>query len=361
QGARARAAAREARGDGWVLDLVAEVSRRPRAGVTRESLLAADLGFDSLMLTELAAALEEAGVPASVTETLHRLETVGELARAAGAAVHRVEAEPAPPAPSAEVEGEPDVALPQPLAALGRRLLGAGQRVLYRDLYHADVRGRAFIPRDRNFLVVANHASHLDMGLVKVALGDQGGRLAALAARDYFFDTTLKRAYFENFTNLIPMERAGSVRQSLRAAVEALRQGLNLLIFPEGTRSRDGQLARFKPTAGYLALQCGVDALPLFIRGTHQALPPGQLLPRAADLEVIIGQPIAVEELRRRTAHLPRGDAHKEATRIMEEAVRALGGLAPIAPAAPRTTVAASPADGDSTPVAYRASGNEEP
>jgi long-chain acyl-CoA synthetase len=208
--------------------------------------------------------------------------------------------------------------------------------------------------------VVANHASHLDMGLVKVALGDQGGRLAALAARDYFFDTTLKRAYFENFTNLIPMERAGSVRQSLRAAVEALRQGLNLLIFPEGTRSRDGQLARFKPTAGYLALQCGVDALPLFIRGTHQALPPGQLLPRAADLEVIIGQPIAVEELRRRTAHLPRGDAHKEATRIMEEAVRALGGLAPIAPAAPRTT-AASPADGASTAVAYRASGNEEP
>jgi len=210
---------------------------------------------------------------------------------------------------------------------------------------------------------VANHASHLDMGLVKVALGDQGERLAALAARDYFFDTTLKRAYFENFTNLIPMERSGSVRQSLRAAVEALRHGMNLLIFPEGTRSRDGRMARFKATAGYLALQCGVDALPLYIRGTHQALPPGQLLPRAADLEVLIGQPIRVDELRRRTSHLPRGEAHKEATRIMEEAVRALGGLPPTATASSTstTTVAGTATAGESTAAAYRASGHEDP
>lgn len=354
QGARARTAAREAGGDGWVLDLVAEVARRPRGSVTRASLLVADLGFDSLMLTELAAALEQAGVPAAVTDELHRLETVGELARAAGAAVHRAAsgATTTPPAPDA-AEREPDVALPEPLSALGRRLLAAGQRVLYRDLYKTEVRGTAFIPRDRNFLVVANHASHLDMGLVKVALGDQGERLAALAARDYFFDTPLKRAYFENFTNLIPMERAGSVRQSLRAAEEALRQGLNLLIFPEGTRSRDGALARFKPTAGYLALQCGVDALPIFIRGTHQALAPGRFVPRSADLAVFIGQPIAVADLRARTAHLARGEAHKEATRIMEEAVRALGGAGPISTAnatsnATATVTATAGAPGDS-------------
>jgi len=362
-GARARSAAREGHGDGWVLDVVAEVSRRPRASVTRASLLAADLGFDSLMLTELAAALEQAGVPPSVTDGLHQIETVGELARAAGAAVHRAEPE-APVKADAEAGArEPDVALPGPLSAFGRRLLAAGQRALYRDLYKTEVRGRAYIPRDRNFLVVANHASHLDMGLVKVALGDQGERLAALAARDYFFDTTLKRAYFENFTNLIPMERSGSVRQSLRAAVEALRHGMNLLIFPEGTRSRDGRMARFKATAGYLALQCGVDALPLYIRGTHQALPPGQLLPRAADLEVLIGQPIRVDELRRRTSHLPRGEAHKEATRIMEEAVRALGGLPPTATASSTstTTVAGTATAGESTAAAYRASGHEDP
>ena len=47
------------------------------------------------------------------------------------------------------------------------------------------------------------------MGLVKMALGDAGEDLVALAAADYFFDTKVKRAYMENFTNLVPMERSG--------------------------------------------------------------------------------------------------------------------------------------------------------
>jgi long-chain acyl-CoA synthetase len=323
KGAKVREAARDGRSDGWLLDLVAEISRRPRGEVAHPSQLAADLGFDSLMLTELATALEEAGVPASATNGLHQLETVAELSRVVSAATRRPDPEANPrEAPLAEVER--DVAIPQPLAALGRKLLGAGQRLLYRELYDTAVRGGANIPRDRNFLVVANHASHLDMGLVKVALGDQGEKLTALAAADYFFDTPLKRAYFENFTNLIPMDREGSVRKSLRAAVETLRRGMHVLVFPEGTRSRDGAMGEFKPTAGYLALHCGVDTLPVYIRGTFQALPPGNVLPRSAKLEVIIGQPIRVEDLRRRTAELPKGEAHKEATRIMERAVRNL-------------------------------------
>ena len=128
---------------------------------------------------------------------------------------------------------------------------------------------------NRNFLVVANHASHLDMGLVKVVLGDQGERLAALAARDYFFDTPLKRAYFENFTNLIPMDRHGSLRESLRLAGEALRQGYNLLIFPEGTRSATGELLEFKPTLGYLALTYGWTCCRMYLKGAYEALPKG--------------------------------------------------------------------------------------
>ena len=333
--------AREAQGrggDAWLLDLVAEVSRRPRAEVTHASRLGADLGFDSLMLTELQAALEEAGVPASAADDLANVETVGELTRLVGTA-HRAPEEGGPePSGRGERAAEAEeIPVPAPLAALGRRLLSAAQRALYREVYDARVVGEAFVPRDRNFLVVANHASHLDMGLVKVALGEQGGKLAALAARDYFFDTPLKRAYFENFTNLIPMDRTGSIRRSLRAAVEALRLGYNLLVFPEGTRSPDGKLLPFKPTAGYLALTCGVDTLPVYVKGTHEALPKGSMLPRRARLEVIIGQPIRVEDLRQRTAGLPKGEAHKIATVVMEDAVRDLAGLPPSTPTPPRT------------------------
>jgi long-chain acyl-CoA synthetase len=327
KGRKARESAREAHGgDGWLLDLLAEVSRRPRADIGKETRLAADLGFDSLMLTELAAALEEAGVPASAGDELPRVHTVGELARVVASARRRGPDRPAPVAPAAEEprEAEGEIPVPAALAALGRKVLGAGQRALYQDLYGARVVGEAFVPHDRNVLVVANHSSHLDMGLVKVAMGEEGGRLSALAAKDYFFDTPVKRAYFENFTNLIPMEREGALKASLRAAGEALRRGYHLLIFPEGTRSRDGEMGAFFPTAGYLALQNGVDVLPVHLAGTFEALPPGSTLPRKADLEVRFGQVIRVEDLRKRTAGLQRSDAYKAATDVMEQAVRAL-------------------------------------
>ncbi len=326
RGRRAREEAGGARGDGWLLDLVADVARRPRAEISDASLLQADLGLDSLMLTELAAALEEAGVAPDATAGLSSIQTVGELALAVQGNVRRAPERAGPPpapAPAAEAAGD-DLAVPAPLARLGRRLLAAGQRALYHDLYRTRVVGQAFVPHDRNVLVVANHASHLDMGLVKIALGEEGARLAALAARDYFFDTRLKRAYFENFTNLIPMEREGALKSSLRAAAEALRRGYHLLIFPEGTRTRDGEIHAFYPTAGYLSLTNGVDVLPVFLGGTHEALPPGQTLPRQADLEVRFGEVIPVEALRARTAGLSRSETYRAATRVMEDAVRSL-------------------------------------
>lgn len=311
-------------GDGWVLDLVAEVSRRPRASIGHDTLLATDLGFDSLMITELTAALESAGVPAATADDLKGIQTVGELARVVAGAVRRPGAEPEPEAEEEREDGDGELPVPALVARIGRKVLSAGQRALYEAWYGAKVEGRAFVPRDRTFLVVANHSSHLDMGLVKVALGDEGERLAALAARDYFFDTKVKRAYFENFTNLIPMEREGSLRTSLRAAAEALRRGHHLLIFPEGTRSRDGAMAPFFPTAGYLSLQCGVDVLPVHLSGTHEALPPGRTFPRKADLRVRIGRPLAVAALRRMTEGMSRSESYRVATAAMEEAVKAL-------------------------------------
>lgn len=328
KGRRVREAAHRPAGEGWLYDLVAEVSRRPRAELGPDTRLASDLGFDSLMVTELAAALEEAGVPASASEHLGSVHTMAELARLVASAPGRAESEPERREAPARARDR-EIPVPAPLARLGRRMLAAGQRAVYEQVYRTRVTGAAFVPHDRNVLVVANHSSHLDMGVVKFALGDEGRRLAALAARDYFFDTPLKRAYFENFTNLIPMERDGSLKSSLRAAAEALRRGYHLLIFPEGTRTRDGTLGPFYPTAGYLALHCGVDVLPAWIEGTWSALPPGKALPKRNELEVRFGQPIPVEELRRRTEGAARSEAYRIATALMEEAVKALAGGSP--------------------------------
>ena len=101
------------------------------------------------------------------------------------------------------------------------------------------------------------------MGLVKKALGSEAAeQTVAVAAADYWFDTKYKRAYMNNFTTLIPIERTGSLRQSLRHVTQILNEGYNTLIFPEGGRQESGQIAEFKPIIGYLALNEKIGILP---------------------------------------------------------------------------------------------------
>ncbi|MCA2978621.1 MAG: 1-acyl-sn-glycerol-3-phosphate acyltransferase, partial [Myxococcaceae bacterium] len=260
---------------------------------------------------------------------LTKIQTVEDLRKVVASAGRRpkgagVKALAVDDASGARRAGELELDLPAPIAQLGREALNLGQRSIYGGLFDVEVTGKSFVPQNRNFLVVANHASHLDMGLVKVALGEQGQRLVALAARDYFFDTSWKRAYFENFTNLIPMDRQGSLRESLRLAGESLTQGYNLLIFPEGTRSPSGELMEFKPTTGYLALSFGVDILPLYLKGTHDALPKGAWWPKFERLEVRIGPPLLIDDLRARTRGLAKSESYRLATKLAEASVRAL-------------------------------------
>lgn len=88
----------------------------------------------------------------------------------------------------------------------------------------------------------------------------------------------------------IPIDRANRTRalQSLARAAESVRRGRSLVMYPEGTRSRDGRLQPFKKGAFHLALQAGVPVIPMSIRGTFHAFPPRTLLVRPGDVEVVV-------------------------------------------------------------------------
>jgi len=133
----------------------------------------------------------------------------------------------------------------------------------------------------------------------------------ALAAADYFFDNKYKRAYMDNFTNLVPMERSGSLRQSLRHARSFLDRGYNALIFPEGTRSMTGELAEFKAIIGYLALTCKVGILPVYVYGTYEAMPKGSNLIKSRDIGARIGRYLSFEELEEMTKGMSRAEAYR--------------------------------------------------
>ena len=324
-----RAAARgvsasEQGGDaGWVVDLVAGVSGRSRADVHPGARLD-ELGFDSLMYAELGVALEAAGVSVREEDLSHGIGTIADLTRLVEA--RRKKSALAAPAPA---DSEEELYVPGALARVGRRMLSMGQKLAYEKVFDVKVTGEAYLPRRAPFLVAANHASHLDMGLVKHALGDWGDLVVAVAAKDYFFEDRLKRAYFENFTNLVPMDRQGALRESLRIAASILKEGRILLIFPEGTRSPTGAMTDFKPSIGYLALQNQVDIVPMFLEGTFDALPKGSVWPTKRQIAAHIGPPITYDALRAATIGAGRSELYRGAARIVEDAVRRLDPSSP--------------------------------
>ena len=231
---------------------------------------------------------------------------------------------PAPARGSAVPSEKAPLILPEPLQEAGRAFVGKLQDFFYGDVMRPQVFGRSHIPQNRSVIVVANHASYLDVGLVRHALGKYGEDLVTLAAKDDFFEGGLRRAFFENLTNLEGVDRSASLAQIARQAGELIERGKTLLVFPEGTRSETGEIRDFKPLVGHLALAHGVDLLPLFLGGTHASMPKGAKLPIKRELLARIGQPLSAADLRRLTGGLPPADAAREAAQIARAAVLAL-------------------------------------
>jgi len=128
----------------------------------------------------------------------------------------------------------------------------------------------------------------------------------------------------ENFTNLVPMERTGSLRQSLRHARSFLDRGYNALIFPEGTRSVTGEMADFKPVVGYLALASRIGILPIYLEGTYEAFPKGSNIIKARDVGARIGRYLPIEELEEMTKGMARAEAYRLIAALVKHEVECL-------------------------------------
>ena len=126
------------------------------------------------------------------------------------------------------------------------------------------------------FIVVANHASHLDMPLLVCLLPTRHARrLATAAANDYWFTAFLPRKFSRALLNTFPVDRKGE-KQYGGLAARLLGEGVPLAIFPEGKRSRTGRLGEFHSGSARLAIENGVLILPIALRGAGQAWPPGR-------------------------------------------------------------------------------------
>ena len=151
---------------------------------------------------------------------------------------------------------------------------------------------------DGPFIMVANHSSHLDAPLLFGSTPYKKARyLAAGAAADYFFDVKWRKWLTALFFNAFPVDRAGS-RTRPGVSKKLLDLGVPLLIFPEGGRSKDGTMGRFKAGAAALSMSAGVPCVPVALVGASAAMPRGRNwpLPGRQPVTVVFGAPMSATE-----------------------------------------------------------------
>lgn len=152
-------------------------------------------------------------------------------------------------------------------------------------------------PVNAPFIVIANHSSHLDAPLIIGALPRHLSRyLAAGAAADYFFDVQWRKWLTTLFFNAFAIERNSEGKRS-GSSRSLLERGVPLLIFPEGGRSKSGEMGRFKPGAAALSIATGVPCLPVALVGASIAMPRGVNWPLKGrrPVSVVFGEATAPE------------------------------------------------------------------
>ena len=164
-------------------------------------------------------------------------------------------------------------------AAAGAAAAGAAgaRRVLWRAVLRLTgglrVDGAAELPPGP-CLIVANHSSHADTAALIAALPAWRKPVVAAAA-DYWFRGGFRPAICRALCAAFPVRRSGSGSADLAAATRLLAAGHDVIVFPEGTRSRDGQIGDFRRGAARLAAAAGAPLVPAGISGTRALLPPG--------------------------------------------------------------------------------------
>lgn len=153
---------------------------------------------------------------------------------------------------------------------------------------------RERLPTSGGFLLLANHQSFLDPPLVGMVVP----RRINYLARESLFRNPLFASLIRSFDS-IPIDREGLGIGGLKETLRRLKRGEIVLLFPEGTRSPDGEVQPLKPGFSALVDRAGVPIVPLAFDGAHEAFPRKAKLPRPAVIHLVVGEPISCEDARK--------------------------------------------------------------
>ena len=196
---------------------------------------------------------------------------------------------------------------PDPLVYGVRVAAAVAIRAAMRAYFRFDIVGRDYLPREDSFVLIANHASHLDAVALLSALPLRSlHRAYPLAARDYFGSNKFRLALTTIIANVMLFDRdaKGPVRMDgLKLCRRMLEERGNVLVmFPEGTRSTDGGVRMFRRGIGSLLAGTAHPVVPCYLDGTFKAFRKGTFIPRPARVRLVIGEARSYERVERTDA-----------------------------------------------------------
>ncbi|PIP67796.1 MAG: 1-acyl-sn-glycerol-3-phosphate acyltransferase [Candidatus Omnitrophica bacterium CG22_combo_CG10-13_8_21_14_all_43_16] len=164
-------------------------------------------------------------------------------------------------------------------------------KLFFKIFFRLKIVGSANCPKTGPLIIAPNHTSFLDPLIAGFAVPRP---LNFMARRSLF-----KNKFFGNIiksVNAFPLKREGADVGAMRLAIDKLCQGKAVLIFPEGTRSKDGNLGEPRAGIGFLAASSGANILPCYIKGPREALPKGAIFPRFKKITVYVGKPLKMDK-----------------------------------------------------------------
>lgn len=259
-----------------------------------------DLGIDSLEWLNLTLEIAESSGVELTDEAIARTETVRDL-------LHEVtegsEGESVDPLKKPdEVLDEKQTQWLEPLgpvAATTARFLYAVNRVLMRVIFRLRVEGFEHLPEHEQWVLTPNHASYLDPFAIAALLDWNQLRKTYWAGWTGIVLANPLMRFLSRLGKILPVEPMRAARSSLAFGATILKNKKNLVWFPEGGLSASGELQDFKPGIGMLLEHFPARVIPVFVHGTHQALPPGKFFPKPHAICVVFGKPLDAQQLKR--------------------------------------------------------------
>jgi long-chain acyl-CoA synthetase len=282
-----------------VWDLLA--NRYPDRRLTPEASPQLDLDIDSLGWVNLTLEIgERTGVELD-EEAIERIDTVGDLLREVaegGRATRRVSPLEGP---EEVLDGRQKRWLEPlgPVASTVARGMFALNRAVMRGAFRLRVKGLEHLPDGGPFVIAPNHVSYLDSFVVAAALDYRVLRRTYWAGwTGAAFGNPLTRLV-SRLAQVVPVDPGRAGLSSLAFGAAVLKRRKNLVWFPEGERSPTGRLQPFKPGVGMLLDYYRVPVIPVFIRGTYEAMPRGKVLRRLEQVTIIFGEPLDPHDFER--------------------------------------------------------------